>query len=403
MTTHRLIFALLIVVLCFASARAGSVEASPSRAVPRGQSESSAAAYTCPTTSSNSYSQGIMYQYDNDNPVRHADHHADKNLALRGYSSVNQAKTFINYGSDDPIQPPQFATLFNPSRVPVFSTVYAANNWNWQPSPADGTRGSPITNPPVTVLGLETTPGENLRAPTHARDLGAPAGAGGSMVIFADADSLTLKFTREDSAATGYTVHIDNICTDPSLLALYNSLDNSARNTYHASRPYSYNLPGLTAGKVFGTARDTEIRVAIVDTGSFQDPRSQFEWWQIAPPPTSTPTPTPLGSVNIAPSATVSVSSQYSSAYSGPKAVDGIIGQLDNGEWASLGEMNPWIQLTWAGPQTVDRVRLYDRPNTTDWANGGTLTFSDGSSVTVPAGSLPNNGALYESTVRMVL
>jgi hypothetical protein len=103
------------------------------------------------------------------------------------------------------------------------------------------------------------------------------------MVIYADAHSLTLHFTREDTAAVGYTVHVDNICTDPNLLALYNALDNAARNTYSGARPYAYNLPGLTAGQVFGTALDGEVRVAIVDTGSFMDPRSCGDWWEIRP------------------------------------------------------------------------------------------------------------------------
>ncbi len=237
--------------------------------------------YTCPTTSSRSYSSGIIFQFDNDDPVRPAWNHADKNLALRSYSLTSAPKNLVNLGSDDPIQPPQLATLFAPSRVPIFSNVYRANTWNWAQSPDPGTPGGPITDWPVTVIGMQTAPGEPLRAPTHGRDIGAPFGTGGSMIIFADADSLTLHFTREDTAAVGYTVHIDNICTDPNLLALYNSLDNTARNTYSAARPYSYNLPGLTAGQILGVARDTEIRVALVDTGAFMDPRSQFEWWQI--------------------------------------------------------------------------------------------------------------------------
>jgi hypothetical protein len=37
------------------------------------------------------------------------------------------------------------------------------------------------------------------------------------------------------------------------------------------------------------------------------------------------------------------------------------------------------------------RVVLYDRPNATDQITGGTLTFSDGSSVAV--GSLANDGS----------
>ncbi len=237
----------------------------------------------CPGSSGNVYRSGPMYQYDTDNPVRPAWNHADKNLALRGYASNPSAfKGFINYGTDDPIAPPQFATLFGPNRVPAFTGAYQVYNWSWADSPNPGSRSTLDTVWAITVLGLQTTPGEALHAPTHGRPIGIDFGLGGSMVIFADSDSLTLHFTREDTAARGYTVHVDNICTDPNLLALYNSLDNSARNTY-VGRGYAYNLPGLIAGQVFGTARDNEIRVAIVDTGSFMDPRSCGDWWEIRP------------------------------------------------------------------------------------------------------------------------
>ena len=40
----------------------------------------------CPVTSTNRYSAGLAYQFDLDDPVRPAGNHADKNLALRGFS-----------------------------------------------------------------------------------------------------------------------------------------------------------------------------------------------------------------------------------------------------------------------------------------------------------------------------
>jgi hypothetical protein len=106
------------------------------------------------------------------------------------------------------------------------------------------------------------------------------------------------------------------------------------------------------------------------------------------PTPNPNPTPTPL---NIAPSATVTVSSEYSSVYAGTKAVDGIIRQWDNGEWASHGELNPWIRLDWGSGKMINKIKLYDRPNLTDCANGGTLTFSDNSSINVAG--LSNDGS----------
>ena len=107
-------------------------------------------------------------------------------------------------------------------------------------------------------------------------------------------------------------------------------------------------------------------------------------------------TATPGTAANVAPSAMVTQSSQFSAAYSGSKAVDGTIGQHTVGEWASLGELTPWIQLTWGSSQTINNIKLYDRPNLTDGINAGTLTFSDGSSIAV--GTLNNAGAVRDIT-----
>jgi hypothetical protein len=94
-----------------------------------------------------------------------------------------------------------------------------------------------------------------------------------------------MQYGRTDSAAVGYTVHVDNLCTDPNLLALYNSLDGGARYVFQPVQDAvpDYNLPNLAAGQVFGTARGTQIRVVIVDTGAFMDPRSCEDWWIIRP------------------------------------------------------------------------------------------------------------------------
>lgn len=242
----------------------------------------------CPTGSSQSYSQGTAFQFELDNPVRPAWNHADKNLELRSYTPNNSPtllRELVNYGSGDPTQPPQFATLFDPYKVPALIGFYQVYQWNWEPSPNPGTRGAPMTSWPTTALGLATAPGEIIRVPGSGYDIG---GGMEVIVLFADEDSVTLRYTREDSAGSaGYTVHIDKICTDPNLLALYNNLDNPNGPRYvyvpPQNRPYTYNLPQLPAGKPVGTARGNEIVVAIVDTGAFLDTRSCNEWWQIRP------------------------------------------------------------------------------------------------------------------------
>jgi hypothetical protein len=238
----------------------------------------------CSSASGNSYAAGPVYQRDNDNPVRPAWNHADKNLALRGYQLNRSAyRGFVNYGTDD-TRAPQLATLFSPNQVPAFTNAYEVFNWNWQPSPNPGTRGSLDTQwGGVTVLGLGAAPGEALHVPASGYQIG---GGMSVIVLFADAGSITFKYTRDDSVEpNGYTLHVDNICTDPHLLALYHSLDAGPRYVYYGwpDNQVDYNLPNLPSGQVFGTARDTEIRVAIVDSGSFMDPRSCGDWWLIRP------------------------------------------------------------------------------------------------------------------------
>jgi hypothetical protein len=246
--------------------------------------------YVCPRASTNEYGSGIAYQRDFDNPVRPAAQHADKNIELRGYTlntDPNTPHDLVNYGSDDDTQPPQFATLFYPPRVPLLTNVYRVHHWDWEPSPEPGSRASPIMGFPVTALGMQTAPGETLHVPQSGYDIGGHPQME-VVVLFADEDTVTLRYTRDDSSAPpGYTVHIDNLCTDPNLLTLYNQLDdaNGPRYVYKPpkERPYSYPLPNLLERQTIGTASSAEIVVAIADTGSFQDPRSLHEWWQIRP------------------------------------------------------------------------------------------------------------------------
>ncbi|MFC5449957.1 DUF7402 domain-containing protein [Paenibacillus aestuarii] len=94
--------------------------------------------------------------------------------------------------------------------------------------------------------------------------------------------------------------------------------------------------------------------------------------------------------------ATVTASTYYDYRYTPDKVFDGVIGKSGDGEWASKGEQNPWIQLNWTTNQTISKIVFYDRPNTVDWARGGTLSFSDGSTLTVSG--IPNDGSAYSVT-----
>ncbi|HXX33265.1 MAG TPA: PIG-L family deacetylase, partial [Thermodesulfobacteriota bacterium] len=102
---------------------------------------------------------------------------------------------------------------------------------------------------------------------------------------------------------------------------------------------------------------------------------------------------------NIAPLATLTASTQ-ASGQGAANAVDGVVDGSpcdSTKEWATQGEgVGAWINLAWTTPYVVDRVILYDRINLNDQILGGTITFSDGSTVTVAA--LNNDGTGVELT-----
>ena len=237
--------------------------------------------YACPTTSTNSYDAGIAYQAETDDPIRPAVQHADKNLELRGYTlnTSSVSKFPKNYGQDDPSGPPQLKGLFIPNRAQPFpfANVYYSYNWDWAPSPAPGTRGTPITDwEGVQLAGLATTPGETIYVPdAPGYNIGGSPTQYEVLVLYAAAERITFVFFRQDIINAGYAIHIENICVDPNLLALYNSLDTGARYVVGSG---SYDLPNLPVGKPLGTAKGNEIIVAIRDSGAFMDPRS-CEWW----------------------------------------------------------------------------------------------------------------------------
>jgi LmbE family N-acetylglucosaminyl deacetylase len=124
------------------------------------------------------------------------------------------------------------------------------------------------------------------------------------------------------------------------------------------------------------------------------------------PAPTAPPTPSPstpttapafVGS-NVASSAKVTASTERAPVQGARNVVDGIAAgyPADPGrEWATVAETaGAWIELRWATPQMVSRVRLHDRPNPDDNITQATLTFSDGSRV--PVGALKNDGSAVD-------
>ena len=194
---------------------------------------------------------------------RPADQHADINLSLRGWSPVSEFLGLVDYNGNTDGGAPQLPGLFSDNRTPRFTSAHRVYNWDW----ATNRRGSPITAWPVTLLGMATSGGEVLRLPDSGYDIGSGYDA---LVLYATETRLTIKYTREDNVVRGYTLHLENVCTEPSLLALYRQLNAQGRRT----------LPALRPGQPLGRATGSEILVAVRDTGNFMDPRSRKDWWR---------------------------------------------------------------------------------------------------------------------------
>jgi hypothetical protein len=196
-----------------------------------------------------------------------ADQNPDINISLRGFNLVNEAKSFMYYDGGYDLYAPQLATLFSPQQVPSFTST-------WQVGTLDETDPW-ITDPSVTLLGMGTTLGQVINTPSSGYSIGfrpiaGPLDGYEAMVLYATTHRITLKYTKEDNVVYGYTIHVEDICVEPNLLALYDTLNASGRTR----------LPALNVLQPFGRARESEIRVSIRDTGTFLDPRSHKDWWQ---------------------------------------------------------------------------------------------------------------------------
>lgn len=193
---------------------------------------------------------------------RPAEAHPDLNLKIRGWEVTGGELGLVSIaGPTDPLAP-KLNRLFSDDRIPAFATNYAVYQWDW----GSESRGPLITEPEVTLAGFTTTAGEVLELPVSGYEI-APGYQ--ALVLYADDDSITLKYTAEDNVVWGYTIHVVGTCVEPSLLARY-----AANNT--AGRQ---ELPALAAEQPFGRARASEIQVSIRDTGAFMDPRSDKDWW----------------------------------------------------------------------------------------------------------------------------
>lgn len=195
---------------------------------------------------------------------RPAEEHPDVNLSIRGYQVTDAYTGLIPYTGPIDDLAPQLSSGLCASRCgPPFANVYQVYDWDWE----HDARGSLIVDPEVTLVGIPVTPGETIHVPDSGYDIGQGYEV---MVLYASTERITLKYTREDNVVWGYTLHVEGVCAEPGLLALYESANAAGRTR----------LPVLQSGQAFGRARGTEIRVAIRDTGTFMEPRRHEDWWR---------------------------------------------------------------------------------------------------------------------------
>jgi hypothetical protein len=198
-------------------------------------------------------------------PPLTVDPERDENLNLghRGYERTEAPLQLVTY--DGPVmdtKAPQLPGMFGDRRTPTFTNAYQRYRWDEGcDCPLDT-----YSRWPVTVLGMGVRRGETIYTPDSGYDIG---GGYEYQVMYAAETRVTLHIGREDEFP-GYVIHVEDVCVDPDLLALYRQLHAAGRGE----------LPALRGHQPFGKALGNEIKVAMRDTGSFMDPRSRNDWWQ---------------------------------------------------------------------------------------------------------------------------
>lgn len=218
----------------------------------------------CPLTSDRAYE---LIPVDGP-PADHPDDlHGDLNLALRGHTPVSATLGLIDIHGPTDGDAPQLAGIFADNRTPTFTSAHRVYGWNWSCG-TDGCVSPDLTPQEVSLLGMAVNLTETLSFPS--REAEVYGGRFIVLVLYAEEQRITLGYTRHDSVAPGYAVHLESICVDPNLLALYGQANTDGRGK----------LPGLHNGDVLGTARSPEVLVAVRDRGEFMDPRSRKDWWR---------------------------------------------------------------------------------------------------------------------------
>lgn len=213
-----------------------------------------------PASSSNSYGSLDIISAPADRP---AVSHPDLNLSVRGYVLTSGSTSLVDLQGDTDLKAPQFTSLLDNDPHPPIIRLYKVYDWDW----SSGKRGGLITDPEVSLFGIQSSPGE----PLHVLKSGYNIGEGFQvMVLYATRDAITMKYTREDNVISGYTLHVQDIWVDPNLVSSYEQSNAAGRGS----------LPALRGGDIFGVARTNEVKIAMRDTGTFMNILSRKDWWK---------------------------------------------------------------------------------------------------------------------------
>jgi len=195
-------------------------------------------------------------------PSPSAEEDAGFNINLLDFQTRSDHRHW-EYVGDGLYSPPQFAYVYADPHRPSISEAYQLY-YNGELATA------PFLRVDVSALGLPTTAGQAIHVPDRFGG-GVVIDVHGykALVLYASQQSITLKYTREDGLAGGYTVHIDGICVEPTLQALYDQVDAEGRT----------DLPAVFGHQPIGRAWGEEIRIAIRDVGTLLDPRWLGDWW----------------------------------------------------------------------------------------------------------------------------
>lgn len=188
--------------------------------------------------------------------------HGDINLGLRARRSVGATRDLVDITGPTDDRAPKLYAIYGDDEFHGIGEVFQVQGWDWGCNCAVDY----MTEPEVQLAGLPLSPGAVIETPRAGYDIGDGRAA---LVLYADDDTITLKYTRDDNVVHGYTIHLAGICVEPELLDLYRACNEAGRGE----------LPALLPDQPLGRARGDEVYVAIRDTGSWMDPRSRKDWW----------------------------------------------------------------------------------------------------------------------------